>query len=282
MKAMHLLFPVALTLFSACSAMNIQGEFAAGRQAFIRGDTSTALAHFRRIAERDPEFMMVSPVFRQSIWTYLGRAQYASGSFSEAKDSLEKGISHVNEDRLGRLYLGLALLRQPAAPTSTDAFSLEDVLYALREGVPSKRIMTLVAERGIAFELNKDTETQLTRRGADASLLDRIQKSAAENVKRLKAAGDPVRGGDELTASLTALNNDLNSINYDTAQGSFWDPGGQIRKEIQSCLSLLSNKERDWAKIIASGEWIGQKLEEEVDQARRDEIQERKRTRQGR
>ena len=40
---------------------------------------------FQPIAKRDPNYVAPFSSFRESIWTYLGRAQYQSGKLSEAK-----------------------------------------------------------------------------------------------------------------------------------------------------------------------------------------------------
>jgi hypothetical protein len=51
----------------------------------------------------------------------------------------------------------------------------------------------------------------------------------------------------------------------------YWDPRQEIRTEMRTDLTMLSGKEIDWQKVIASSEWIGSKMEEEIDRARRDE-----------
>lgn len=272
-------FGTAVILFflSACSTFNIQGQFASGRQALIRGDAGTALSHFKRVAEQDSNYQVASAAFRQSIWTYLGRAQYSLGQYSDAKETLERAIAYSNEDRLARLYFGLTLLRQPIAPTPNNPFTLKDVSYALTEGVAPKRIMTLVAERGISFDLTKETESQLKRSGADPVLLDEIRKIASENAKRRKAAGNPAQGAKDIASALTGLRADLDSVIYNSPQGRFWDPSGEIRKQMESSLVLISSREPDWTKIISAGEWVGLRLEGEVDSARRDEENEQRR-----
>jgi tetratricopeptide (TPR) repeat protein len=265
-----------LLLFGACSAFNIQGQFASGRQALIRSDANTALSHFQAVAEQDPTYQTASVAFRQSIWTYVGRAQYSLGNFPAAKEIFEKALSQLADDRLARLYLGLTLLRQPIAPVPNNPFTLKDVSYALTEGVAPKRMIALVAERGVAFELTKETESQLKRSGADATLLDELRKMASENAKRRNAAGNRAQGAKDITAALTALRTDLDSAIYNTSQGKFWDPSGEIRKQMEAALVLVSSREPDWANIISTSEWIGLRLEEEIDSARRDESQQRR------
>jgi hypothetical protein len=38
---------------------------------------------------------------------------------------------------------------------------------------------------------------------------------------------------------------------------------------------MISSRDVDWQKLIAGGELVGKKLEEEIDLARRDEVKER-------
>jgi tetratricopeptide (TPR) repeat protein len=59
-------------------------------------------------------------------------------------------------------------------------------------------------------------------------------------------------------------------VNHKIGTGDFWDPRKEIRSEIQSNLAMIAGKEIDWPKLISSGEWVGQKMEEEIDQARWD------------
>jgi tetratricopeptide (TPR) repeat protein len=263
-------------LFGACSALNTEGQFASGRQALIRGDAATALNQFRRVAEQDSNYQMASVAFRQSIWTYLGRAQYTLGDFSQSKESLEKALSQSSEDHLARLYLGLTLLRQPIPPAPKNPFTLKEVSYALTQGVAPKRILVLVAERGISFDVIQEAENQLKSSGADATFLNELRKIAAENAKRRNAAGNRAQGAKDIEAALTALRTDLDAALYNTPQGKFWDPSGEIRKQMEAALLLLSSREPDTAKIISTGDWVGQRLEEEIDNARRDESQQRR------
>jgi tetratricopeptide (TPR) repeat protein len=262
---------------SGCSTFNIQGQFATGRQALIRGDADTALRHFQRVAEQDSTYQVASAAFRQSIWTYIGRAQYGLGQYSDAKGTLEKALAYSSEDQIGRLYLGLTLLRQPIAPLPKNPFTLKDVSYALTEGVAPKRIMALIAERGISFELTPETESQLKRSGADVVLLDEIRKIAAENAEKRKAADNPAQGAKHIATALTALRTDLDSAIYNSPQGRFWDPTGEIRKQIGAGLLLTGSREPDSAKIISTGEWIGLRMEQEIDSVRRDEENEQRR-----
>ena len=70
---------------------------------------------------------------------------------------------------------------------------------------------------------------------------------------------------------MKSIYNDLEHINYYTYYGKFWDPRREIRSEIESSLRMISGKDVDLEKLAASGEWVGNRLEAEVERARRDE-----------
>ncbi len=266
-----------LLMIAGCGALESGGEFVSGRQALMRGDDATALAYFDQIAKRDPNYVAPFTSFRQSIWTYLGRAQYQSGKLAEAKGSLERALSRMREDSVARLYLGLTNLRLSTTEKATDPFTLQDIAFALRERVEPKRVATLARERGVAFDLTAESESQLRKAGADDFLLDEIKKIRAEDLQRRKASEiQAAEGTKELSAALTDIRDQLNFLSG-TRTGAFWDPNKEIRSEIQATLSLLAAPQRDWQKILSTGDWVGQRLEEEIDLVRRQESEELRR-----
>jgi hypothetical protein len=70
--------------------------------------------------------------------------------------------------------------------------------------------------------------------------------------------------------------------NQGASFGRFWDPRREIRSAIQNDLALISGRDIDWQKLIASSEWVGKRMELESDLARRDETIERNRDNDGR
>ena len=48
---------------------------------------------------------------RQSIWSFVGRTEYLTDRFPQARQSLERAISGDREENIARLYLGLTLLQ---------------------------------------------------------------------------------------------------------------------------------------------------------------------------
>jgi hypothetical protein len=72
----------------------------------------TALGFFQSVAESNPNFVFTtgsSP--RQSIWSYVGRTQYLTDQFPQARQSLERALSGDREENIARLYLGLTLIQ---------------------------------------------------------------------------------------------------------------------------------------------------------------------------
>jgi tetratricopeptide (TPR) repeat protein len=275
MKTIRLLIAVALLALSGCAGYESAGEFTRGRLALVRGDPNGALGNFQSVAAAEPQFVARNGPLWESIWTYIGRAYYQSGKYPEAKDALEKGLAQQKGDHMGRLYLGLTLARLPVAPAKSTGFSVQDIVFALGEGIESERVAALARERGVAFDLSKEAEGQLKKAGADARLLDEIKKIRAETAGKNET--QTARAAKELAVALAGLRDDLDTFLANSLQGRFWDPGGELRKEIRNGIALLSARDLDWKKIIANGEWLGENLEEEIDKAREDESKDNRR-----
>jgi tetratricopeptide (TPR) repeat protein len=269
---------IVLLFIASCAGLGRQSEFLAGRQALLRGEPDNARSSFDRVAQSDPGFVSneVSPP--RSIWTYIGRADYNAGRYAQAESAFEKAVGQLKDDYIAKLYLGLTRLRPAEPAVSSKAFSLQEVTYALREGIDSKRVATLARERGVAFDLNKETENQLQTVGANNLLLDELKKIRAENTKGSRSTdARRSQAAKELTDALTGLREWLAyTISY-TSQGKFWDPSERIRNQIQLCLKMLEAQPPNWDALVANAEWVGSMFEEESDRARRDEAAERNR-----
>ena len=271
---------IVLLFLTGCAGLGLDTDFLTGRQAFLRGEPDNALSYFDRVAQSDPGYVTKEVAPPRSIWTYIGRADYNAGKYAQAQSAFEKAVGQLKDDYIAQLYLGLTRLRpaEPAVPSK--AFSLQEVTFALREGVDPKRVAALARERGVAFDLNKETESQLETVGANSLLLSELKKIRADNTKETRAGdGDAQRSqaAKELVDALNGLREWLDyTINY-TTQGKFWDPSQQIRKQLDLCLKLLAARPPDWDAIIANAEWVGSMFEQESDRARRDEAAQRSR-----
>ena len=112
-----LLFSV---LLSACAAVRGGGDVDQGRQALLAGNYQAALGLFQDAAQADPNYVYGAEL-REGVLSFLGRAQYLTGNYAQARQTLEKALSQHRGDNLARLYLGLTLYRlgdQKAALTN--------------------------------------------------------------------------------------------------------------------------------------------------------------------
>lgn len=184
-----------ILLVGGCTAFAVSGSFQSGRQALLRNDPETALAYFTRVADQNPSYVFHSMGFRENIWTYLGRAQYESKRYPQARQSLERSLSMDRDDNLARLYLGLTLAR----------------------------------------------------------------------------TGDRSRGLKEIEAGLKGIHDYLDYMNRSRPLEAYWDPLGQIRKQIDKDLATISGRDTHSEELLANAEWIGKQMEEEVDKVRQDE-----------
>jgi tetratricopeptide (TPR) repeat protein len=278
MKIRHWLLLTSCLAFAACAGTG--SSFLAGRQALLRGEPDNAANYFNAIAQTDPSYVVTSAPPRKSIWTYLGRAYYNAGRYAEAKVALDKALTYVKDDDVARLYRGLTVLRGDTAAPPANAMTLQEVSYALREGVAPRRVGTISRERGIAFDLNAETENQLRTAGADSTLLDELKQFRAERAKQGKASDKQrMEGAKEIAAALTGLRDWLDYTIAHTPQGRYWDPSGEIRTEISRALRSAQASQPNWEIILSNAELVGYNLEEESDRARRDEAEEGRRMR---
>lgn len=278
MKLSRVLCLMALLLVGACAGMGSQSEFLAGRQALLRGEPDNALGYFDRVARDNPGFVSDAVSPRRSVWTYVGRSHYNSGGYDAARSAFEKAVSQLADDYVARMYLGLTLLRPSVSQTLTKGFTLQEVTYALREGVEPKRVATLARERGVVFDLTRETEAQLRTAGADTFLVSELRNLRSENTKQGKGSETRrAQGNKELTAALTGLRDWWDYYVRYAPQGKFWDPTLELRKQLDLVMKQAAAQPADWSTVISNAEWLGYRLEEESDRARRDESAERNR-----
>jgi tetratricopeptide (TPR) repeat protein len=112
MRPRHFLAWSFLSIWlSACASFQAAGEIAHGRQALIQGNNQAALGYFQAAEQVDPTYIYGSDL-REGVLSYLGRAQYLTGNYAQARPTLEKALSQHKSDNIARLYLGLTLARQ--------------------------------------------------------------------------------------------------------------------------------------------------------------------------
>src|SRR5215467_1137021 len=94
------IFAVLITLISAssCAAFQAGTDVEAGRRAFLVGDNERALGYFRSVAQMDPGYVYYGMGMRENVWSYVGRAEYAAGRLSEARQTLEKALTPSRDE----------------------------------------------------------------------------------------------------------------------------------------------------------------------------------------
>jgi len=98
-----------------------------------------------------------------------------------------------------------------------------------------------------------------------------------DNLARLYLGLTLARGADynagvrEITAAMKAIHEWLNYINDARRFESRWDPMREMRGAIEKEFAETPGRDIDRAQLIANAEWLGERLEREVELVREDE-----------
>jgi tetratricopeptide (TPR) repeat protein len=120
-----------------------------------------------------------------------------------------------------------------------------------------------------------------------------LQKALAankdEDIARVYLGLTVIRSGDReagLEAGLKDVETGMRGIHewldwvneaFRFSFGQYWDPAHEIRKAIDGDLAMITARDIDWQRLIADGEWVARRMEEEGDKARDDEQRDRQR-----
>ena len=185
---------VLIGFLSGCASYQISGQVESGRRALLANDPERALPYLLEAAKNDPNYVYAYDLFRESVWTYLGRSQYATKKYSEARQSFERALALDKDDHLARLYLGLTLTR----------------------------------------------------------------------------LGDSAQGVKEIEAGMKGIHDWLEYTERARPFEAYWDPARDMRKTIEKDLAGDAGREGGRDQLITDAEWVGKRLEEEVEYVRRD------------
>ena len=97
-------------LLSACANYQAGGYVQSGVQALLAGNNQTALGYLQAAAHQDPNYIY-DVQLNLGVLSYLGRAQYLTGNYAQARQTLEQALAQNTDDNLARLYLGLTQAR---------------------------------------------------------------------------------------------------------------------------------------------------------------------------
>jgi tetratricopeptide (TPR) repeat protein len=112
-KYLLILFFTIVSL-SGCARMHAGQDVIFGRQALLVDKNETAQYYFQNAAKISPNYTYWSVGLLQGVWSYVGRTEYLTGRYPQARQSLERALSaNRNENKdIARLYLGLTLARE--------------------------------------------------------------------------------------------------------------------------------------------------------------------------
>ena len=168
MKTVYFIAALSLTiLLGACATIRGAGDVDQGRQALLEGNYQRALGLFQDADQIDPTYVYGTEL-RGGVSSYLGRTQYLTGNYTQARQILEKALSQHKSDNVARLYLGLTLYRlgdQKAGLTN------------IQRGMQGISDWLEYINTNFRFEFGKDWDTSGTIRGSIKSDLAMISSS---------------------------------------------------------------------------------------------------------
>jgi tetratricopeptide (TPR) repeat protein len=168
MKTVYFIAALSLTiLLGACATIRGAGDVDQGRQALLEGNYQRALGLFQDADQIDPTYVYGTEL-RGGVLSYLGRTQYLTGNYTQARQTLEKALSQHKSDNVARLYLGLTLYRlgdQKAGLTN------------IQRGMQGISNWLEYINTNFRFEFGKDWDTSGTIRGGIKSDLAMISSS---------------------------------------------------------------------------------------------------------
>ena len=116
---------------------------------------------------------------------------------------------------------------------------------------------------------------------AQKSLQKALSMHPGDHVARLYLGltqarlGDRQAGLKNIEAGMSGIASFLNYITstFRYSFGVYWDPSGNIRASIKTDLAMISGANTDWPQLIAAGERLGIRIEEEEEKAREQQQQ---------
>jgi hypothetical protein len=88
--------------------------------------------------------------------------------------------------------------------------------------------------------------------------------------------GDNANGARDIEGGMKGLYNWLENYESSRPFEAIWDPGRELRSAIEKNLAMISGNRIDWQWLIANAEWVGERMEDEIDQVRRQESRQRR------
>ena len=269
-NARRLLLSIFIVFLVGCAGATVIKEVEFGRTALLTNQSEQALGHFAAAAKVDPKFIAEYGPLQQSVWTYVGRAHYQAGQLTEARSALNRALTTFPQDRIAKLYIALVNLQTESPQRVTSGLTLDETAYLLKRGVSSKRVAAIVAQRGTRFRWSREAETKLSDAGADTLLINWLRNSRP---KAVTVSASPQMNRSHAKAMENAFADILqwlDGVAGVSGYGQNWDNTGEIRKGIRQSLQTIADNQATQEILMADGEWLGKRLEVEVNQVRMD------------
>jgi tetratricopeptide (TPR) repeat protein len=177
----------------------------------------------------------------------------------------------------GQVYSGRRALLVNDHETALGYFNTAaraDPAYVYRFDHFHEGVWTYVGRTQYAIKRYKEARESLER----ALKMDRD-----DNLARLyygltlARTGDLSRGVKEIESAMKDIHELLEYTERTTPFQAFWDPLREIRGAVEKDLAAVSGKDFDPEQLIANAEWLGTRMEQEVENVRGDERRQRDR-----
>jgi tetratricopeptide (TPR) repeat protein len=183
-----------LLIIAGCS--NVGGNVFAGRNALQTGRPKDAIDYLVRAADADPNYKLPYRI-RPGVLVYLGRAYLETGRDTEARQTLERGITLDKDDPLIHLYLGIALSK--TGERERGRKEIEDGLRAIHD------TLAYIAEDRVygffwdpSMEIRNDIRASLAATLDDTQLImagELIGRKFDEEIDKARLDEGRIRGG---------------------------------------------------------------------------------------
>jgi tetratricopeptide (TPR) repeat protein len=89
-------------------------------------------------------------------------------------------------------------------------------------------------------------------------------------------SGDSANGARDIQSGMKGLYDWLEYYESSRPFEAFWDPRREMRSAIEKDLAMISGNRIDEQRLMANAEWLGERMEDDLDQVRRQESRQRR------
>jgi tetratricopeptide (TPR) repeat protein len=89
-------------------------------------------------------------------------------------------------------------------------------------------------------------------------------------------SGDSANGARDVQNGMKGLYDWLEYYESSRPFEAFWDPRRELRSAMEKDLAMISGNRMDEQRLLANAEWLGERMEDEIDQVRRQESRQRR------